>query len=327
MTLCPLSVASQARMRVIFDTDMGNDVDDALAQDMLFKYVDMKKIDLLGVAINKDGTYPVEYMDILRTWYGYRHLPIGRITHGADCETDAINYAKAVCQETTADGKPMFKRKGKGYEELPESYLLYRKLLAKQPDGSVTIISTGFSTNLARLMASGPDRYSKLSGMDLIRKKVRLLVTMAGLMSNPESPEYNVMKDIPAAKKVFADWPTPLVTSPFEVGLSIEYPASSIENDFKWADHHPVVEGYKSYMKMPYDRPTWDLTAVLYAVEGDRWFGLSPWGTIRVTDKGGTIFTPREGGNRRYLTVTAEQGQKIRDHFVSLISSKPAKYR
>ena len=40
----------QAPVPVIFDTDMGNDIDDALALAMLYRYVDEGKIDLLGIA-------------------------------------------------------------------------------------------------------------------------------------------------------------------------------------------------------------------------------------------------------------------------------------
>lgn len=327
MLAFPFSAGAQLRQRVIFDTDMGNDVDDALAMDMLFKYADSKRISILGVAINKPGRYPVEFMDILRTWYGYRHLPIGRISNGADCENDAINYAKAVCLEKDAAGRPMFRRSGLTFEKALESFQLYRKLLAKQPDHSVMIISTGFSTNLARLMESGADKYSKLTGMELIKNKVKLLVTMAGHMGDPSFHEFNVVKDIASAKKVFEHWPTPVVTSPFDVGMSIMYPGSSIENDFGWASHHPMVEAYKSYLKMPYDRATWDLTAVLYAVEGAKYFTLSPEGTIKVTDKGATIFTPVQGGNRRYLKVDREQAGLIREHFINVIRSKPKKYQ
>ena len=38
------------------------------------------------------------------------------------------------------------------------------------------------------------------------------------------------------------------------------FPAVSIERDFGWTTNHPVVDAYRAYMKMPYDRPTWDLT-------------------------------------------------------------------
>lgn len=319
-------VASNAE-KIILETDIGNDVDDALALDMLYKYLDAGDIDLLGIMINKEGTYPAEYTDIMNTWYGYPQIPIGILHNGADCENDATNYAKAVCLIQDENSKPAFKRSLKGgYDQLPEAPALYRKLLAQQPDSSVTIISVGFSTNLARLLDTPADEYSSLTGKELVAKKVKLLCTMAGCFNNPELYEYNVVKDIPAAKKVFTEWPTTLVTSPFEVGIAINYPATSIENDFQWAPMHPMVEAYKSYQKMPYDRPTWDLTSVLYSVEGPSYFTVSPAGKINVTDKGATEFTPDATGNRYYLTVDAAQAENIKQHFVKLISKQPAHF-
>jgi hypothetical protein len=50
---------------------MGNDIDDALALDMLYKYMDAGKVDLLAVCVNKEGYGPVEYVDMMNTWYGY----------------------------------------------------------------------------------------------------------------------------------------------------------------------------------------------------------------------------------------------------------------
>jgi len=118
-----------------------------------------------------------------------------------------------------------------------------------------------------------------------------------------------------------------VVTSPFEVGIAINYPATSIENDFKWAPEHPVVEAYKCYMKMPYDRPTWDLTAVLYSVEGPSYFNISPAGKIEVTDQGATTFTVDENGKHYYLMVDSIQAENIKQHFIQLVSRQPANFK
>lgn len=311
------------KLNVIFETDVGNDVDDALALDMLYKYADAEKINLLGICINKSGVYPAEFVDILNTWYGYKSMPIGIIHNGAECENDATNYAMKVCNERDDNGKPLYKRSVKNYEVLPEAPVLYRKILADQPDSSVTIISVGFSTNLSRLLDTKADHYSSLNGFELVSCKVKRLIMMAGCFNNPRMHEYNVVKDIPAAKRIFETWPSTVVTSPFELGSKILYPAESIQNDFKWVDRHPVVDAYKSYMKMPYDRPTWDLTSVLYCIEGKSWFSLSKAGYISVDDNGTTMFRPDERGNRFYLMATDEQGKAIAGHFRKIIQQKP----
>ncbi len=317
---------NEAKAKVIFETDIGNDVDDALALDMLYKYMDAGDIDLIGVMTNKESKYSAEFIDIMNTWYGYPSVPVGIAHNGADCENDATNYAKCVCLMQKENGDPAFERSLKDYEQLREAHMLYRKILKQQPDSSVTIISVGFSTNLARLLDTPADNISPLTGKELVAKKVKLLCTMAGCFNDEKLFEYNIVKDIPSAKKVFAEWPTRLVTSPFEVGIAINYPGSSIENDFKWAPMHPVTEAYKSYQKMPYDRSTWDLTSVLYAVEGPSYFKISPAGAISVTDKGATEFISDAGGNRYYLTVDSVQAENIKQHFIDLLIRQPAHF-
>lgn len=305
---------------------MGNDIDDAIAMDLLYKYMDAGKISLLMVGVNKDGQAPVEYVDILNTWYGYPDIPIGTIHNGIDCANDSVNYAEVVDNMKTEDGNKMFKGAHPEYEKYPESHILYRKVLAEQPDNSVTIASVGFSTNLVRLLETRPDEFSPLTGKELVSKKVKLLVMMAGSFIGDNTPEYNVWKDVPSARTIFEEWPSPVVASPFDVGIKVLYPAASIEQDFKWAEHHPLVEAYKAYLPMPYDRPTWDPTAVLYAVEGDSWFTVSPSGDVKVTDDGRTIFAENEFGTRRYISVNDEQADAIRDHFVNMVTSVPQKH-
>ena len=264
---------------------------------------------------------------IVGTWYGYPDVPVGIIRDGADCGADSTSYTRKVLDMKDGNGSPLFARSHAGYGDYPESVGLYRKVLSEAEDGSVTVVSVGFSTNLARLLESEADEFSPLSGRELAARKVKMLYTMAGNIADTTHHEYNVVIDIPSAQKVFAEWPTPVITSPFELGAQIKYPASSIENDFGWAGPHPAVEAYKAYMQMPYDRETWDLTAVLAAVEGGpEYFTVSPQGTITVTDSGATVFEEGDG-NRAYLSVTPEQAENIKARIVSLITSEPAGYR
>lgn len=317
-------------MSVIFETDMGNDVDDALALDLLYKYMDEGRINLLGVMINKVEYGAAEYADIARTWYGYPDIPVGIIKEGPDCSSDAVNYAAAVADLKKEDGTPAFARTVEDCSTLPLAVDLYRKILADRPDGSVTIVSTGFSTNLARLLDTGADEYSDLSGKDLVAQKVKRLVIMAGVATNQSAPEYNVTKDVPSAQKVASEWPTELITSPFEVGISVCYPGQSIAEDFGWAEYNPMVEGYKAYLPMPYDRPTWDLTAVLYAVEGIRgendasYFNVVGPGKLEFTDESFTRFTPDPECDRYYLEADSLQMANILGRFKELLVRQPA---
>ena len=310
-------------IRIIFETDMGNDIDDALALDMLYKYQDAGDIELLGIMTNKNSEYSAAFIDQMNNWYGYPEIPIGIVRNGADSEHDAVNYTQYVALMKDEQGATLFPQSITDTQLLMDAHILYRKLLAAQPDHTVTVVSVGFSTNLARLLESQPDRYSPLTGKELVSKKVKLLSMMAGCFNKEDQLEYNVMKDVPAAKKVFEEWPTPVVTSPFEVGIQIQYPGQSIEQDFQWAPKHPMIEAYKVYMEMPYDRPTWDLTSVLYAVEGSSFFDTSSPGSVLVSEKG-TSFVADEEGDRYYLSVDSLKAEAIKHHFIKIITRQPA---
>ena len=328
--ICGCNAAKDAAPQtVIFETDLGNDVDDAMALDLFFKYMDEGKIDLAAIMLNKEGDFSAEYADILCTWYGHPEVQIGIIKDGADCAHDAVQYAQAVCEMQDADGNPLFARTRSSFSDLPLAVDLYRKILSEAPDQSVVIVSTGFSTNLARLLDTPADDVSPLTGRELVARKVSLLSTMAGVAGNENAPEYNIMKDIPAAKKVFAEWPGKIVDSPFEVGISIRYPGTSIEQDFAWAAAHPMVEAYKVYNAMPYDEPTWDVTSFLYTVEGQEkdgkpLFGMVGPGLIEVNDGGGMRFTPDASGNRFYLTADSTQCANVLALFLEKLPAVPA---
>lgn len=307
---------------IIFDTDLGNDIDDAIAMDLLYKYADAGKVAILAEGLSKEGTAPAEYMDILNNWYGYPDVPVGVVLDGADCEADALNYAAAVCAMTDSDGQPMFARTPEmDYDGLPQAHVLYRRVLSGCEDGTVTFVTVGFATNLARLLDSPADEFSNLTGKELVGRKVKRLVMMAGSFDGSNDSEYNVWKDIPSAQKIMEEWPGEIVFAPFELGIQVCYPAQSIENDFTWVEHHPVVEAYKAYQPMPYDRPCWDPAALVYAVEGDKWFGISPFGTIDISNTGKTVFKAETDGRHRYLTVDDKQAVALIGHIVKRVSS------
>ena len=310
-------------VKLVFDTDVGNDIDDALALALIHELADRGEVELLAVTISKDNPWCAPYIDLVNTFYGRPDIPVGAVRGGKTPEDGNFNRPVA---ERKAGAEFVYPRDLMTSADAPEATALLREVLAGQPDGSVVLCSVGFLTNFARLLDSKPDANSPLSGEELIKKKVRLYVAMAGAFAEPFKPEYNVHVDADASKIVFDRWPTPLVASGFEIGLAILYPAESIEKDYGWAKDHPVAEAYRQYMKMPYDRPTWDLTAVLYAVRPERnYFGLSAPGRISLGEKATTPFKEAEDGRDRYLTATPEQAARVRELFVQLCSSPPGR--
>jgi len=211
---------------------------------------------------------------------------------------------------------------GKTPEQIEDPVTLYRRTLAAQPDCSVTVLSLGFATELAKLLDSPADDISPLTGRELVARKVKTLSIMAGSYGEKQRAEFNVVNDIPAMRKLFAEWDTPIVQNPFELGKQVMYPGAAIENDFGWAKLHPVVEGYKNYHKMPYDRASWDLLSVVYLLHPE-YFTESEPGTVAVDDKGFTNFSPGPDGRHRWLTATPEQLTRLRDCIVRTTTRAP----
>ena len=287
-------------VKVIFDTDLGNDIDDVLALQILLNYEKQGKIELLGITASKANPYSVEYIDAYCNFNNRPDIPIGYVYNGVNPE-DGTYLLQTL--DTIIDGQKILHPQRSLKDSLPEAYALLRKLLSSQKDSSVIFIAVGPETNLARLLNSQPDKYSELNGRELVAKKVKLLSVMAGLYGNEfDFPEWNIVQDLPAAQTVFEKWPTRIVASGWELGNKLLFPHQNILNDFD--KKHPLSVSYKLYDKMPYDRQTWDLTSVLYAIEPDKnYFGLSRNGNIRIDSIGKSIFTSDKNGAHQYLKI------------------------
>jgi hypothetical protein len=69
-----------APVRIIFDTDVGNDVDDVLALSMLHALQTRGECELLAVTITKPDELAGPFVDAVNTFYGRPGIPIG-FTH------------------------------------------------------------------------------------------------------------------------------------------------------------------------------------------------------------------------------------------------------
>ncbi len=331
LLLAPLFVAAAAGtvmaaepVRVIFDTDLGADIDDALALAIIHALQARGRCRLVAVTLTNEEPRAAALVDAIDTFYGHGDVPIGAARNGKSAGSRYLETA-----ESRDGDRFRYPRKVQSGKDLPAAVDVLRRVLADQPDGSVVICQVGLSSNLAALLQTGPDQASPLSGPELVKRKVKLLSVMGGafvpIEGNARYAEYNIKGDLPASRRLAADWPTPIVWSGFEIGLAVPYPASSIEHDYGYVEHHPIAEAYRLYDKMPYDRPSWDLTAVLYGLLPDRgYFDLSPPGRVTVEEDGATRFEMQEGGPHRYLILRPEQRARVTEALVELASQPPA---
>ena len=311
-------------VKLIYDTDMGNDVDDGFALGVIHNLQSRGECELLAVTITKDHDQAAPFTDLLNHYYGRGDIPIGVVRDGP---TQQEGRFLPLARERDGDAYryPHDLESGK---DAPEATALLRKVLAAQPDNSVAIAQVGFSTNLARLLDTPPDDYSPLTGKELAAKKVSVLSVMAGAFepfNGKPHREYNVVMDIPAAQKLAAEWPGTIIYSGFEIGIKTALRVEHIQQDFRYDPNHPMSAAYLVYNNAYRDQPSWDLTSVLYAVRPNRgYFGLSEPGTVTYDDKGLTTFTPDPNGRHKYLTVDPTQTERVKESLATLTTAPPA---
>jgi hypothetical protein len=199
------------------------------------------------------------------------------------------------------NGQPMFHRTVTDYSTLPDGWQLYRRLLATQPDHSVSIVCTGFVTCLAQLLQSGGDEYSPLNGVELVRRKVKCIYMQGGVFGEAEEPDFNFAQGADFAQEFFSRWPTDvdMVFSPMEAGQTVDYKPEQVIGDVSWTDAHPIKQVYMT-CGCDTGQRMWDVMPTVQAVEGDNLFTLSERGTLTVTPECVTIFTPSATGHFRY---------------------------
>ncbi len=286
---------------IILDTDIGSSTDDLFTMMMLYRYQDLNRSRLLGVVVDREGEDCAACADVMNTYYGYGDIPIGLIRDGIKNPKVWIDY-RALPTHTDSHGKLMFQRSMADYSSLPDGWQLYRKLLAAQPDHSVSIVSIGFVTCLSQLLQSAPDSYSSLNGVELVRRKVKCIYMMGGVFGKAVEPiEFNFAQGVVFAQTFFNLWPNDvdIIMSPGEVGDGVEYKPEKVIADIDWTDIHPIKQVYMNY-NCNTGQKMWDPLTAINAVEGNSLFIFSERGHVTVSDKGETFFTPSPTGNIRY---------------------------
>ncbi|GAC1424616.1 MAG: nucleoside hydrolase [Chitinophagaceae bacterium] len=254
----------QKPVSIIFDTDMGPDYDDIGAITLLHAMADNGECKILATMASNKHPYIAAVLNVMNTYFKRPRIPVGVVSGNAVDISSwqrwdsllAASYPHTIQSNSQAEN----------------ALTLYRKILAARPDKSVTIVTVGFLTNMANLLQSAPDKFSPLAGKDLIRRKVKLLVSMAARFDNEmgKFKEFNVVKDSAAAVTAFSNWPTPIIFSGFEIGWKIHTGLPIINNPA--INHSPVKDVFARSIPLdPNDkngRMSWDETAVLVAVRG-----------------------------------------------------------
>lgn len=298
---------------IIFDSDIGPDYDDVGAITILHVLADRGQANILAtVASNKyEGIAAV--LKVFNTFFKHPEIPVGVPKGKALALKDPQHWSDSILAK--------YPHSIKYNSEVPDAVEVYRKVLSSQPDHSVTIVTVGFFTNLANLLKSNADQFSKLSGKELVKRKVKLLVSMGGWF--PAGTEFNISKEATSSMQALEQWPTKVIFSGFEIGRDIKTGLPLIHNES--IQNSPVKDVFRIAIPQSVQdsagRMSWDETAVLVAVEGvSPFFSLCP-GKIQLKADGSNSW--KKGNYGQFYLIQKGDPGKVADLINHLMMEPP----
>jgi pyrimidine-specific ribonucleoside hydrolase len=259
----PASAAAAAArsgpQRIIIDTDLSLWWDDATAVGMANVLQQRGKVQILALMSDVKNPEAAAALDAIDTAYGHHDIPVGAVADSS------ANTAPHGYSDVLAEKLPHAIRNS---SQAQPAVGLYRRLLADQPDHSVTVVAIGGDTNLAGLLRSGPGEGSALPGRTLVARKVKKLVIEDGLFPSGGPPFTNEKIDVAATQFIVGShgWPTPIAWVDGLVGI-----------DTKVGGELCTTVPAKNPMRIVYEKlfncgppgdGDWDGPTLLYAVEG-----------------------------------------------------------
>lgn len=275
----PLWAGAQP-IKIIFDTDIESDVDDVGALAMLHGFANRGEAEILATISSSLNPWSAPTIDAINTYFGRPDIPIGNVkTLGVYRNS---KFAKTISEQYPQDI-------GLG-ERAPNATQVYRKVLSEAPDGSVVIVTVGYLTNLSRLLDSGPDDLSPLTGKELVARKVKHYVCMGGRYPLEQNPGKwgNFKPDPQAVQHVAEEWPTRIIYTtggPFADAI----PTGKVLFTDRVPPGNPASKAYKIFLtgwNREYHHSA-DLIAVYVAVKGpEPFFKLRTEGYFHIFEDG-----------------------------------------
>jgi len=193
-------------LKVILDTDFGDDGDDLLSLMMLHYMQDRGECEIVAIGqANSNKESPLA-IDVVNTYYGRPNIPIGIVKtpiHGI-----ANQYSSFLI-----DNYPNLY--DLNIDNVPDVIDVYRRALVKAEDNSIVFVVIGFKKNMKDLLKSPADDISPLTGAELVAKKVKFVSDMGGWYRKStgleNEPPFNFGMINGVSKYYIENWPTPML--------------------------------------------------------------------------------------------------------------------
>jgi len=313
---------------LIVDGEMRGDANDLAALATVFGlgYLDPAEASILTLSLTGSAVEGAAFVDAAARFYSkewlrdfperfqrYRGLPVG-LSEGPGPASPAVTGPLAA---KDSEGEPLYPNEVHTLTDTADPAALIRNGLTTREDQSVAVVLTGPATNLARVLGLN-------GGRELIKSKVTLLAAALGdLASNTIDP--HVAADVEAARKLFAEWPTPIVTIGRAAGEALTLDRKTLATDVKWAERHPIVDAHRAGPSSSSTVSTREAAAALYAVRPKAgYYQESEPGLVSVGADGALSFEPTAEGRHRRLGLASSNSEALRQLYADLISGQPS---
>jgi hypothetical protein len=295
-------------VRVIFDTDIDTDCDDCGAVAVLHAMADAGEVEILATTVSSNFPYSAPCLDAFNRFYGRGDLPVGAPKRVGAGTARGSRYAEQIARR--------FPSRFATNDDAPSAVQVIRGVLADAGERSVRIVTVGYLTNMADLLRSPPDSISSLSGRELVETKVARLICMGGRYPEHLDPGIfgNFKPDPKSACEVAQSWPGTIYFSGAGRDIATGRRRHSLDA------HHPLRVAYDLYLGDRPTRPSWDQTALLFAVRPDaRYWSIQREGGNRIFPNGTNRWVDEDPGDHRLVKVADGQRAALEEEIERLM--------
>lgn len=311
-------------IKVILDTDMGSDCDDVGALAILHEYAKQGKVEILAVVYSSGAVpYGAGIVDAINRYYGHDEIPVGATHDYTFGDTVDKMQAEKLAKDTAAFGNKIVENK-----DTPEQTELLRKILSKQADKSVVYITIGHTKGLYDLLHSRADQISDLNGMELAEQKIEKWIALGAKHAYHEEDYYvgdwNFWFN---GSGKYSDYLVDNYPGPVyfvDAGDGIMTGSSLIETE----RGNIIRTAYRDWLwtvekkQLSDQRPSWDLMAVMYAVEKQEdYFTTIKGGYLDFdVEKGSRWIMSDSSTNHHYVLHNKGVEEEIAEYLNELLS-------
>lgn len=308
------------RLSIIFDTDMGSDCDDVGALALLHTYADMDKVKIVGTVYSSGKVpYGAGVIEAINVYYGRPAIPVG--AYYGDDIGDPVDK---MLSEKLAKNTAQFGHTIVHNHDAEEITRLNRRLLVGEKDNNVVYITVGHTKGLYDLLTSPADDISPLTGKELIEQKISRWVALGALRATTtHRKDWNFFSNgtAPYTDYLITHFPRPIayITAGTDV-LTGKSLAQTPEGNIVRTAYEQWLWNY-SKTKLADQRPSWDLAAVYYAVEGlGTYLTEGKNGVLEFNSEEGCRWVPGEKSNQILVAQKPGASQAFADYLNTLIA-------